>query len=229
MSVILNTGTINNGTAGAGVNTLGEFILRLAIQLKGNGRVITKDVTYMVVGPPTATAADVEEAGMIYGGRIAKMSGGVVMGFFKKLGKYRNDEAPKQVAGLKKEYGVIFMSNNPKAEDADSSDPLPWETKTAKLFIPWIEEDVSRQDMRETIKAAVTTGGLTFNLGTSRFATEDKDTITAYPMEYVAGLTVKEYGKAVTFELTNTDAAEGGSDFLLSEAPSSIVEGDDDQ
>lgn len=214
---------------GTGVVKGSEFLCRLGIQDKTSGRVRTKDFTFgIVTTDEAAPVADIQEAAYIFAGRVAKLSFGVIMALYEKLGKYRNDEAPGEIWTSKKQYGVLIQSNDPKSENPASSEPRPYRQMSTSVLVPYLRDDVSQQDMVATLKQTITVNTNQFNLGTMRFHDEDKDSFMAAETPYNAGVSVKFYNRAPNFELINTDAVEGGTDNEVSGAPSSIVPGDDD-
>lgn len=230
MSLSLYNQALINGNTGTTANLqFAEFVLKLAVLRKGNGKVKTSETTFAICGPASATALEVEEAATQKAEQIAKLSDGVIMGLFKKMGKYRNDEQPEVVLENKKQYGIVYMSNNPLVENPDSSDPLPLKVSSTKLFIPWLADTTSRQDMAETIKNPVEVNAMDFYMATSRFQDVEKSAIEVYPTVYLAGVLAKEYTKAPTFQLVNNDVSAGGSDHVASEAFATIIDGDDDQ
>lgn len=230
MSIQTYTKPFVNGNTGTPANMLyGDYICKLAVRRQGNGKVVVREVQYGICGSATGNAADLDEAAYRMAEKIAKLSAGVLMGYFKKCGKYRNDEEPILVHDLKKQYGTITMSNDPRAENPLALGPYPLKQVKGRVFIPWLREDVSRQDMAATLKTPINIDGVDYVFGYSRFADSAKSAIEVFPLNHLAGMTVKEEQKVIGFELVNNDTAIGGADHVLSEAFAGIVDGDDDQ
>lgn len=230
MSIQVYNKALTNGNTGTASNLIyGDFIVKLAIRRQGNGKVVVREVPFGMCGASTGTKVDLQEAAVKMAEKIAKLSDGVVMGLFEKLGKYRNDENPAMVHDLRKQYGVIFMSNNQLAENPAALGPYPLKTVTSKVFVPWLADDVSRQDMIATLKEPITVNTVDYMFGYSRFANSDKTSIEVFPMQYNAGCQTKEFNKIASFELVNNDVSSGISDNVMSEENATIVDGDDDQ
>ena len=120
MSIQVYNKAFINGSTGTAANMVyGDYQIKLAIRRQGNGKVRTQDVAFGMCGPADG-AAGLDAAAAIMAEKIAVLSDGVLMGFWKKLGKYRNDEVPKVVHDLRKQYGLIFMSNDPRSENPDA-------------------------------------------------------------------------------------------------------------
>lgn len=225
-----NGKTFRNGNTGV-ANSLryGEYIVKLGVILKGSRKVTSKEVAFAIAGPAAATEAQLDEAASIMAGRLAELDDGVIVNFFKKLGKYRNDETPKVIVPGSKSWGKIIQSNNPKVEDPDSTEDMPLDVKSLAIFIPHLNDTTSRQDMVATVSNDIDISGNIFNLATSRFDNAAKTSISVYPLTYNAGATSHEYRKAPTFQLVPNDTVIGDSDGVTSETPHLVVPGLDDQ
>ena len=147
---------------------------------------VTRQVSFGISGPAVATIAQLDEAAVIMAGRIGKLSEGVEFGIYKKLGKYRNDETPTTLACKATQWGSVIMSNDPRVEDADAIGPYPLQAKSDKLFVPWLDDETSRQDMKLTVKAPVTVRGNNFYLATSRLVDSQKPAIEVFPLAFVS-------------------------------------------
>jgi len=231
MSITSYGRSLINGNTGVVASLLyGDYILKLGAKRK-DGKVIMRQVEFGMTGPSsTGNIADLDEAASIMAGRIAKLSEGVIFGFFKKLGKYRNDETPTTLACKASQWGSVIMSNDQRVEDDDAAGPYPLQAKSHKIFVPWLDDATSRQDMKETVKTAVPVSAVDYNLATSRFIDTNKSAIEVFPLQYVQGVQTKCYNTVANFDLVLTDADEGfGADHQLSEGNTAIISGSDDQ
>lgn len=220
-----------NGNTGSPTSILfGQYIAKIGAKRK-DGKIIMRQIQFGMAGPSaTGNVADLDEAASIMAGRIAKLSEGVLFGFFKQLGKYRNDEAPTELACKSTQWGKVIVSNDPRVEDEDAAGPYPLKQYSTSVFIPWLDDETSRQDMKNTVKAPVSVDGVDYHLAASRFADTDKTVIEVFPMQYVQGVQTKCYNTVAGFDLVNADADEGfGADGILSEGNTPIVAGSDDQ
>ena len=230
MSIQTYTKPFVNGNTGTPANMLyGDYICKLAVRRQGNGKVVVREVEYGICGSASGNAADLDEAAYQMAEKIAKLSAGVLMGYFKKCGKYRNDEEPILVHDLKTQYATLSMSNDPRAENPLALGPYPLKQVKKKLFIPWKRVDVSEQDIVATLKTPITIEGTDYLFGYSRFADSAKSVIEVFPLNYASGVMVKNEQRVIGFDLVNNDSAIGGADHVLSESFASIVDGDDDQ
>lgn len=230
MSIYSYSKSLINGNTGQASNQLfGEYVVKLGARRK-DGKVIMRQVPFGMSCPSTGTIAKLDEAASIMAGRIAKLSEGVVFGLYKKLGKYRNDEAPTALVCNATQWGAVIMSNDPRVEDPDAAGPYPLQSKSDKLFIPWLDDETSRQDMKNTVKEPVDVDGTFCYLATSRFVDANKSAIEVFPLTFVQGVQTKCYNTVAGFDLVNVDTDEGfGADGILSEAHTPIVSGSDDQ
>lgn len=221
---------INGNTGVAGSLLYGDYVLKLAAKRK-DGKIIARQVMFGMSGPAsTGSVAELDQAASVMAGRIAKLSEGVVLGLFKKLGKYRNDEQPTTLACKSSQWGSVIASNDQRVENDDALGPYPLQAKSHKVFVPWLDDKTSRQDMKLTVKAPVTIDSVDYTLATSRFTDSQKSAIEVFPLQYVQGVNTKCYNTVANFDLVLTDTDEGfGSDNQLSEVNTSIVSGSDDQ
>lgn len=219
-----------NGNTGQESNLLyGDYICKLAVRRQGNGKVTVKEVAYGICGSASGSATDMDEAAYLMAEKIAKLSDGVLMGYFKKCGKYRNDEEPVFVHDLKTQYATLSMSNDPRAENPLASGPYPLKQVKFRVFIPWKRVDVSEQDIVATLKSPITVNGVDYQFGYSRFVDSSKSAIEVFPLNYASGVMTKNEQRVIGFDLVNNDTVAGSSDHVLSESYATIVDGDDDQ
>jgi hypothetical protein len=228
MSLKLYNKQVQNGNTGMFADSSAmEFILSLSIKTRG-GKLRSTDVKYTIVGPASATMGTLIEAGFKHGQRLARLSDGVVTGFFAKMGKYRNDEEPKLIQENKKSYAILYLSNNPKVEDENSTLPQPLQVKTEKVFVPWLNDSVSRQDFKATIAQPIIVEGDSYSLGITRFGDDMKTYIEAFEMKYFAGCNIKCYTRTNNQELSNLDPSNEFADGWMSEAHEGVAQGIDD-
>ena len=231
MSIQTYTQAFVNGNTGVVSNLLyGDYICKLAVRRQGNGKVAIKEVAFGICGPSTGDLADMDEAAYKMAEKIAKLSAGVLMGYFKKCGKYRNDEEPVLVHDLKTQYATLTMSNDPRAENPLALGPYPIKQVKFRVFIPWKRIDVSEQDIVATLKAPITVNSVDYQFGYSRFADSGKNSIEVFPLNYASGVMTKNEQRVIGFQLVNNDSTSGGEDHVISEVVADIAEGiDDDQ
>ena len=220
-----------NGNTGSATSILfGQYIVKIGAKRK-DGKIVMRQIEFGMSGPSaTGNVADLDEAASIMAGRIAKLSEGVLFGLFKQMGKYRNDEAPTELVCKSTQWGKVIVSNDPRVENPDAVGPYPLKQYSTSVFIPWLDDETSRQDMKNTVKAPVTVGAVDYTLAAGRFANSDKTQIEVFPMQYVQGVQTKCYNTVAGFDLVNADADEGfGADGILSEGKTSVIAGSDDQ
>lgn len=226
MSIKLFSHGVVDGYAGTGTMKYAEYVVRLGVRRQGNGRVVTKDVPFALGGLATADEAGLHEAAIQMAERIAKLSKGVVMNLFQKLGKYRNDELPEIQKDTAITYGICALTNDERIVDPEADAPRV--SKSARVFIPWLHEEVSRQDLKATLTDPVTVGGDDFFFAISRFQDVEKSAVEGYMLPYSAGTIIKDMDRVPNFALTNDDVSLGGSDGIVSEAYATVTPGDDD-
>lgn len=228
MSIFSYLSALLNGNTGTGALLYGEYVLKLGARRK-DGKIVMRQVEFGVSGPATGNLVDLDEAASRKAEQIAALSEGVIFGFFKKMGKYKNDEQPTDLACKSTQWGSIIMSNDPRVENQDAVGPFPLQQKSSKLFIPWLDDETSRQDMKATVKQPITVNGVNYNLATSRFVDAAKTDVEVFPLSFVQGVQTKCYNTVAGFELVNTDGSVGIGDGQMSEAHAVIVDGSDDQ
>lgn len=228
MSIFSYLSPLGNGNTGTGDLLYGEYVLKLGARRK-DGKIVMRQIEFGMSGPSTGNLADLDDAASRKGEQIAALSEGVIFGFYKKLGKYKNDEKPSDLACKVTQWGSVIMSNDPRVENPDAIGPYPLQQKSAKLFVPWLDDETSRQDMKLTVKQPITVNSLNYTLATSRFVDAAKTDVEVFPMAFVQGVQTKCYNTVAGFELVNTDGSVGIGDGQMSEAHAVIVSGSDDQ
>lgn len=211
---------------------------------KGKDKLQKRSTVFTIVGDPgdgggSDTNANEQIGNMIDAGsrmasNIAYLSKGVLCGFYAKMGKYRPDEIPQDVPTGDNSSAVIDLTNNPNdgygldACDRDNTNPAV--TSGTRLYIPWLRDDISRQDIISTLENwTYTAGGLTFWLGNVKFYNDQKVEMVAYPTTIVRNITVRSYSRKSPGYLANNDSAQGIlSDRVLSEKYNTFEEGTDD-
>ena len=208
----------------------------------GKDKTARRSSTYTVVGSgeggnatyTPAVIADLLDAGARMASNIAYMSKGVISGFFAKLGKYRNDEEPIDVPVGDSSYAIVDMCNCPDDEYGldvcERSGEHPVEYAQSRIFIPWLRDDISRQDVIRTLTEwNVTKNGIRYTLGQVKFNNVEKSSMTAYPCETVRNITIRSYSRKTPAFRQNNDTHQGiEQDQVASELYNTFDEGVDD-
>lgn len=213
-----------------------EFQMDL-VALKGGDKMSKRSTGFTVVGETEYSPAvfgALCEAGARIGAKLAKMSKGKVSGFYVKMGKYRSDEVPTVIYSGDSSYAIIDLTNN--ENDAYGNNPctnagvFPVNHFAQRIFIPWVRDDISRQDIKQTIEnCEETIDGVTYTLGQVRFTDEMKDALECGPTCEVRNTKILEYSAKTPTFIANNDSAEGiSSDSVLSESTAILSTGRDD-
>lgn len=176
------------------------------------------------------------EAGSRAASNIAYLSKGVIVGFYAKLGKYRQDEMPINVPTGDNSFSDIIITNNLNDEygqdECNRTDSFPMMPASMRVRIPWQKDNLSRQDVKETItlwEYLDNDTGMTFHFGQVRFTNDNKTDMSALPCGYIQRVRVGEYSKKLGGFLVNNDSSIGiKSDDVLSQEYNSVVDGVDD-
>lgn len=204
-----------------------------------------RSVNYTVVGESDDAISNTNIGNKLYGlieagsrvaSNIAFLSKGVISGFYAKLGKHRNDEPVIDVPVGDNSRGSILFTANENDQlgklACDRSDEFPVMKAQQKIFIPWLRDDVSRQDMRQTLEDwqyVDTNSHMTFNLGYVKFKDENKVDMICCPTPFAQSVKSSEYSRSTGVMLQNNDTALGiFSDKVLSEEFNTFAEGTDD-
>lgn len=175
------------------------------------------------------------EAGSRVASNIAFMSKGVIVGFFAKLGKYRQDEMPIDMSAGDNSYATLVLNNDNAGEYGsdicDRNSSMPVKPASTAIRVPWIRDNVSRQDVIDTLndwKYTDTNTGIVVNLGNVKFYDEDKTELCAMPTTALKQVKVVERTRTLGVLLENNDASLGIVDNVESEKYNQFTEGDDD-
>lgn len=201
-----------------------EFQMDLLVT-RGLDKVQKKSTQFTVVGEGSYSAssyADLFQAGAIIASTIAKLSKGVMCGFFAKLGKFRSDEIPTDIPTGDNSYCALVLTNDYHAgygnNPCNNTNLYPYKKATSNLYIPWFRDDLSRQDVIQTFaNIQQTINGVTYRLGQLRFADANKTTIEALPTQFVKDITVKNRSYSLPDFKINNDSALGMNDNVVSE------------
>lgn len=219
-----------------------EFQINLKI-LSGRDKWRVRSCTFTIIGDSETAISDSNIAQAIYGlieagsrmaSNIAYLSKGVLVGFFAKLGKYRQDEMPINVPVGDNSFGTIVFNNENgsvlREQECGRTYDLPMTPGSVAVRIPWFRDDLSRQDILETLQSwQYTNGGITYGLGQVKFKDDDKIEMVAMPCNNVKYVKAVEKSKALGALLLNNDESLGiMSDKVLSEEMNNFVEGVDD-
>lgn len=176
------------------------------------------------------------EAASRVASNIAYLSKGVISGFYAKLGKHRNDEPVIDVPVGDNSRGSILFTANENDQlgklACDRTSDFPVMKAQQKIFIPWLRDDVSRQDMRQTLELWQfddETSNMAFNLGYVKFKDENQVDMICCPTPYAQSIKSSEYSRSTGVMLKNNDTDLGiYSDKVLSEEFNSFADGEDD-
>ena len=115
--VDLSTGELQPASPTDGVAM--EFQIDLMVT-RGRDKVAKKSTQFTIVGETSydapTTWGDLMQAGSIMASNIAKLSKGVLCGFYAKMGKYRADEVPTDVPTGDNSYCAVILTNDARAE-----------------------------------------------------------------------------------------------------------------
>lgn len=219
-----------------------EFQINLKI-LSGRDKWRIRPCTYTIVGESEMELDNQNTPSAIYGlieagsrmaSNIAYLSKGVIVGFFAKLGKYRQDEMPINVPVGDNSFGTIVFNNEDgsalRNQECGRSYNLPMTPGSVAVRIPWFRDDLSRQDILATLESwQYVQDGITFGLGQVKFKDDNKIEMLAMPCSNVKYVKAVEKSKALGQLLTNNDEHLGiMSDKVLSQEFNDLVEGEDD-
>lgn len=162
---------------------------------------------------------------------IAELSKGVLGGIYKKMGKYRADVRPIDVPTGDNSSATITLTNSEVSQYGNNhcgQYDEPFIATNAQVYIPWVRDDVSRQDIQANLEAfgpSVEYGSqvLTFTLGKVKFLDDDQDSFLAFQTPYMRTSKVTQYSKQLPGFKRNNDTALGGNtDHVVSEAENTI-------
>lgn len=204
-----------------------------------------RSVNFTVVGKSDDAISDTNvgnkfyaliEAGSRVASNIAYLSKGVISGFYAKLGKHRNDEACIDVPVGDNSRGSILFTANENDQlgklACDRTEQFPVMKAQQKIYIPWLRDDVSRQDMRETLEDwqfIDANSKMTFNLGIVKFKDDNQVDMICSATPFAQSIKSSEYSRSTGVMLVNNDSSLGiFSDKVLSESYNTFAEGKDD-
>lgn len=240
-------GEIPNLTSKNGIAM--EFQINLKC-LIGRDKYRIRSVNYTVVGVNESIDTNTDgtdeqiksalygviEAGSRVASDIAYASKGVLVGFFAKLGKYRQDDMPINVASGDNSYATMILDNNYGAEYGANEETgresiLPVNPASLYIRIPWLRDDLSRQDVVNTFDDWTYTdeSGFVFSLGQVKFRNEQQTELIALPTQNLRRIKAVETSRPLGRLLANNDTALGiKSDKVASEKMNDFEEGVDD-
>lgn len=227
-----------------------EFQANIKI-LSGRDRYRVRSTTFTIVGKNDNGASGrsqignglygLIEAGSRLASLIAKMSKGVIVGFFAKLGKYRQDEMPINVPVGDNSFGTLVYNNSVDSEysssECDRNAELPATPASTAIRIPWLRDDISRQDIKKNLDdwafddSGNDGSGFVFKVGQVKFKDDNKVDLVAIPTTGLHSIKVAERSYNLGQLLVNNDSARGIiTDKVLSEKESGwdSESGDDD-
>lgn len=213
-----------------------DFIVGIMTSI-GEDKVTRRTTSYTIVGDTSGDdieqdTADIINAGSIMASNIAAVSKGVLCEFSAKLGKFRADQIPVDVPAGDSSNAIIYFTNNQNDKYGKGncqSFNIPVAKAAAKLFIPWMRDDVSRQDIIATFQNwNFQAHGHTFRLGQVRFYNDAKTEMVAMPTPYYRYGRYNEYSRNNPCYQDNNDTVLGMSDAVISEKLNTVVQGTDD-
>lgn len=219
-----------------------EFQINLKV-LSGRDQWKVRPCSFTIVGNAETSIDGKDEGKAIYalieaGSRmasnIAYLSKGVLVGFYAKLGKYRQDEMPINVPVGDNSFGTLVFNNEDgsalRNQECGREYSLPMTPGSVNVRIPWLRDDLSRQDMLETLSQwEYVQDGITFSLGQVKFKDDEKIEMVAIPCNNVKYIKAVEKSRNLGQLLINNDEHLGiSSDKVASEAFNDFTEGLDD-
>ena len=210
----------NSGTT----SMCAEFVLVLGI--RDGKRIRSRQLEFgCVTSEASATLSDLVNGASIFASSIAAMSRGVVLSFYMKLGKYRNDEQMPQIGGEPLNTAVITLDNVNVTTDSGGvpiSGIMPLRKVSQTIRVPWVGENVSLGTIKSTLEQ-VLAGGVC--MGVTRFENDGtKTTIQAYKTNHKGYGKLVESDKVAVISLTNNDTALGDTDNIISEKYNEVIE-----
>lgn len=208
-----------------------EFVATIGIR---NGkRIKTNQVTFSAIAFPASADGSVSLDDLVNGAsiiasNIAALSRGAVMGFFMKLGKYRNDEntpnlmnKPLHTAYLRFDNVELTLDNG----GVPVQGIAPLRTVSQNIRIPFVGEDVSLATIESTLKQVISVGqGANVSLGVTRFDMDgEKEDISAYQTLHKSYGKILELDKVDVISYLNNDVSLGDSDYIVSEKFNNVV------
>lgn len=217
-----------------------EFQANIKV-LSGGDRYLVRSVSYTIVGSPTSDSATISDndlanglmgiiqAGSVMASNIAACSKGVLVGFFAKLGKYRQDEMPASIPTGDNSWASLILSNNRYSgygmDPCTKNDEFPAVPASAQIRIPWFRDDISRQDVKDSLDNwALTVNGFKYSLGQVRFRDDNKVDMVCMRVDSLHHLKVAEYSRNLGGLLNNNDTTLGiQDDKVLSEKVNTMI------
>lgn len=220
--VDLSTGELSPATPTDGVAL--EFQVDLMVT-RGRDKVAKKSTQFTVVGENSYNApttwGELVQAGSIIASNIAKLSKGVICGFYAKMGKYRADEVPTDVPTGDNSYCAVVLTNDARAEYGANPcqvAQIPYRKASTSIYIPWFRDDLSRQDVEQTLTQVITVNSHNYKLGITRFQNENKTIIECSPTDFVKSVTVKNRSYSLPdFKINNDESLGFSGDNVISE------------
>lgn len=213
-----------------------DFVIGLLTSI-GDDKVTRRTTTFTLVAETNGDdieqdLADIINAGSVMASDIAAVSKGVLCEFSAKMGKFRADAIPVDVPAGDSSYGMLIFTNNENDKYGKGnceSHNIPVVKGGANLFIPWLRDDVSRQDLIRTFGGwSYTAHGHIFHLGQTRFLNENKTDMVAIPTPFYKYGKYKEYSRSNPCYQANNDVALGMADNVISEKFNQLTQGTDD-
>lgn len=213
-----------------------DFIIGILCSI-GEDKVARRTSAFTLVGETNGDdieqdTADIINAGSVMASNIAALSKGVLCEFSAKLGKFRPDQIPIDVPAGDTSYAKVIFTNNENDKygkgNCETHD-IPVVKGGASIFIPWLRDDVSRQDIKATLgNWDYTLNGHHYHLGQVRFLNDSKTEMVAIPTPYVKYSKTYEYSRNNPCYQDNNDSALGMSDAVISEKFNQVTQGLDD-
>ena len=221
VNVANNTSVSNSGDRVVSA----EFVLVLGI--RDGKKIRSRQTEFSCVrtlgSDDTNAMGDLINDASKYASDIAAMSRGVVLSFYMKLGKYRNDEQMPQLGGEPLNTAVITLDNVNVTTDSagvPTSGIMPLRKVSQTIRIPWVGENVALGTIKSTLEQSI---GNT-SMGVTRFEQNGQKTIVeAYKTNH------KGYGKLVerdnvaVIAYENNDTALGDTDNIISEKYNNVI------
>lgn len=219
VNVATNQPVADSGNTAKGA----EFVLVLGI--RDGKRIRSRNVEFSCItfgGSPSLD--DLINYASQFASAIAQISRGVVMSFYMKLGKYRNDEQMPNLGGEPNNTAVITLDNVNVTTDSGGvpvSGVMPIRKVSQTIRIPWVGENVSLATIKDTLEQLLTNTCM----GVTRFELDGtKSTVEAYRTQHKSYGVLKEVDTVAVISYENNDLSLGDTDNIISEkyAPTQI-------
>lgn len=206
-----------------------EFVLKLGI--RDGKRIRSRNVEFSMVTwggteSTTVTMDNLINQASKIASSIAAISRGVILAFYMKIGKYRDDEQMPNLGGEPNNTAVLTFDNVNVEVDSGGvpvSGTMPTRKVSQTIYIPWVGEEVSLSTIRKTLEQTLDSNA---SLGVTRYDQNgDKSVVEAYRTQHKSYAKLLESDRISVVALRNNDEALGDSDNIISEKYNAVIAG----